>query len=83
MFPTIKNGDKLIIDTNCDELNENDIILYYLFDKKLLVAHRIIRICKNIIFVKGDNVDSIDNPIRKNHVIGKVVNIIRSDNGIY
>ncbi len=78
MFPTIRSGDMLTIDTADENYNINDIVVYYSneSDGIKLVAHRITHIFDNrFVITKGDNNAIADKPIRINRIIGRVVEI--------
>lgn len=72
MSPAIEKWDLIIVDLD-SEYKVGDIISY----KKdgVYITHRIIEINKNTIITKGDANNTIDNPITKDMVAGKVVKI--------
>lgn len=77
MEPTIDIGDLVIINTNFDELKENDIITFY-DARGNFVTHRIIEIVNNEFVTKGDNNNSKDQGrITKNEVVGIYVKRIK------
>jgi len=80
MEPNIKVGDFIIIKTQ-NEYDTGDIITY-LDDEGCFVTHRIIMMNGEEITTKGDANNSIDAPITKQHIIGKVVYKIHSLNYI-
>lgn len=72
MEPTIHVGDIIIINTLEKEVKENDIITFK--DKEgAFVTHRVILMDKENLITKGDNNDSEDNAITKDHIVGKYV----------
>lgn len=70
MYPTIKKGDLIIIDTKEKDYKSNDIITFY-DENKSLVTHRLISIEKEKIQTKGDNNDSLDNRLPIKNIVGK------------
>lgn len=70
MEPTINVND-LIIVTETDSIKENDIITYKNNDD--FITHRVIKIEGDVITTKGDSNNSVDNKIRKEDIIGKVI----------
>lgn len=79
MEPTIKKDD-IIFAKITKEVNENDIIVFE--NSNEIITHRIIKIDGNSITTKGDNNNSIDEPIENSQVIGKVVFTI-NDVGVW
>ena len=87
MYPTIKNGDILVIlEKNSSDFNMNigDIIVFSGEGKN--IAHRLVDIhadssceCKNIYYVKGDNSDEIQ-AITMDNILGKVIKIVDKEN---
>ena len=71
MYPTLKDGNFLIVNENAD-YEIDDIICYYNEENKRVV-HRIVDIDENTYLTKGDHNELCDNPINKNQIIGKVV----------
>ncbi len=70
MEPTIKKED-IILAKITKDVKENDIIV---FEKENgIITHRIIKIDGNSIITKGDNNNSVDEPIENSEVIGKVI----------
>ena len=73
MEPTLYVNDVILVKITKENLNKDDIIAF--MQDKTIVTHRIVFIDKDIITVKGDNNNTIDRPINRNTVIGKVVKI--------
>lgn len=71
MYPTIYDGDFLVVNQNID-YEINDIICFYNEENKVVV-HRIIDKRENEIITKGDFNKDCDRPITKNKIIGKVI----------
>jgi len=80
MYPTIKDGDYIIIDVTPEKIGIGDIIVYVHGNE--LICHRVIAITKIGYILKGDN-NKIPDPwvVKDNQIIGKVVWII--DNDLY
>lgn len=75
MYDTIEIGDIVIVKIG-EEIKEKDIITYK--KDEAFITHRIIEINGESIIAKGDNNNTIDEPISKDDVIGKVVFIINN-----
>ena len=73
MTPTLKVKDIVIVKIT-KEINNNEIITYE--ENNVLITHRAIEVTEKNILTKGDANNSIDKPITKENVIGKVVFII-------
>ena len=73
MEPTLYINDVILIDITKNDLKLGDIIAFYNDDA--IITHRIVFIDDNTLTVKGDNNNTIDVPINKNQVIGKVIKI--------
>ena len=74
MEPTLSVKDVIIVKVNNKKLNKDDIIAY-VGDNDSIITHRIIMIDKDNLIVKGDANNTVDSPINRNQVIGKVVKI--------
>ena len=57
-----------------DEIKEEDIISFK--DKNAIITHRVISISGDTIITKGDANNTIDDPISRDQVIGKVIKIL-------
>lgn len=78
MIPTIYSEDTVTVSNDINSLKDGDVILYYKRDKSkdIFIIHRILYSIKNKIFItKGDNNKDNDTPVRKKHIIGKVISI--------
>lgn len=73
MADTINIKDIVVVKLTKD-VSPNDIITY--LQKDVLITHRIVKITDNYIVTKGDANNSLDNPITKDEIIGKVIYII-------
>lgn len=79
MFPTIPYDSAILVipSNKMGNLQEGDIIAFYLPSAKNLVAHRIIKIKNEDYLTKGDNVKYSDQYwVKKEEIIGKVVGIL-------
>ncbi len=74
MEPTLSINDLLIVKVSDEELKKDDIIAYMRDDS--IITHRIIMVDENSLIVKGDANNTIDSPINKDQVIGKVVKVL-------
>lgn len=75
MEPTLQINDILLVKVNEKDIKNNDIIAYKEKDKDTVITHRIIDINNETIMVKGDANNTMDSPITKEQVIGKVVKV--------
>ena len=73
MEPTLYINDVILIDITKDNLKLNDIIAFY--NDNAIITHRIVFIDGDILTVKGDNNNTIDVPINRGQVIGKVIKV--------
>ena len=72
MVPTYNDGDTILIKKSYfSDLFVDDIIAYK--DNSRMVIHRIIKICGDYAFTKGDNADFVTKVYKKN-ILGKVYN---------
>jgi len=80
MYPTIKNGDYMIIDLTPEDIKVGDIIVYvhYIPNKGLIkIGHRVIAITDNGYIVMGDNNEEPDPWIvKEDQIIGEVEVVI-------
>lgn len=75
MYPTIKNGDTLIILEKSSPdftINVGDILVYE--RNGTAIAHRVVGVYCCGFFVKGDNCNQIEN-VSYTQIIGKVIGI--------
>ncbi len=73
MEPTLQINDVILVKVNEKKLNKDDIIAYQQDDS--VITHRIIMIDNDNLIVKGDANNTVDSPITKGQVIGKVVKV--------
>jgi signal peptidase len=73
MEDTIKINDFVLVKLDA-KYDENDIITYQTDDA--LVTHRLIEIRNEYLVTKGDNNNTIDEPVMKEQVLGRVVKIL-------
>jgi len=74
MYPTIKPGDYVIIDTTPEKLEVGDIVVF--MHNGELIGHRIVWMHGNVIITKGDNNNFLDMPIDRSKIIGEVKKVI-------
>ena len=74
MEPALYVGDVIIVNITKKDLNKGDIIAF-VSENKAVITHRILFVDGDIITVKGDNNNTIDTPINRASVIGKVVKV--------
>jgi len=75
MSPYIEKSDFIFIDVNNDDYKEKDVVTFE-SDDGSFITHRIIKITDTAVITKGDANNTVDNPITKDRIIGKVVKII-------
>lgn len=73
MMPTLKINDVILVKISKDDIKVDDIIAFR--NEKSIITHRVMFIEDNKLVVKGDNNNTVDNPINYDQVIGKVVKI--------
>jgi len=95
MYPVFKNGDSILVEplSKNNNMAAGDILVFQKAPNTRMVAHRLIRICrdngKTILFTKGDTLPGFDKPIYPEDVLGKVVAVKRGErwlkvnNGLY
>ena len=75
MEPTLYVNDVILVKVTKENLKKDDVIAYY--NGEAIVTHRIIFIDGDKLTVKGDNNNTVDKPIDKDQVIGKMVKVYR------
>ena len=75
MSPYIEKSDFIFIDVTDNDYKEKDVVTFE-SDDGSFITHRIIKITDTAVITKGDANNTIDNPITKDKIIGKVVKII-------
>lgn len=73
MSPSIEKGDLIVVDVDSG-YNEGDIITF--ISDGAFITHRVIDIDDNVVITRGDANNSVDNPVSKDKIIGKVLKII-------
>jgi len=73
MEPTLYINDVILVKIGNDDIKKDDIITYA--NKDDIITHRVIDVNGDSIVVKGDNNNTIDDPISKDQVIGKTIKI--------
>lgn len=74
MSPNIEINDFIFVDVGKHEYKVNDIVTYE--SNGAFITHRIIELKDNVVITKGDANNTVDNPINKDKIIGKVVKIV-------
>ena len=76
MYPTIRNGDYIVVDTTPEDIRVGDIIVYVAPNGEF-VGHRVIGVTGDGYIVKGDN-NPVPDPwiVHDNQIIGEVENVI-------
>jgi signal peptidase I len=81
MRPLLQDGDAVRIAHGLDGIGRGDIIVFRQHGG--LVVHRVVRIDDSMsptVFVtKGDNVRHLDAPVSAEHVLGRVLAVVRED----
>ena len=75
MTGNIDIGDVIIVKIN-DDFKEDDIITYRVSDD--FITHRVLKKEDNYVVTKGDSNNNVDNPVKYDMVVGRVVKIIRN-----
>jgi len=77
MNPTLKYGDIVVVlRTSQDDYHPKDIVIYY--QHEILFVHRIVKIQNGYCYTKGDALSYLDDPIDRNEILGKIVEIRES-----
>ena len=71
MEPALSVNDVILVKLNYKDYKKGDIITY-INEKGEIITHRIVLVNADTLTVKGDANNTIDNPINKKQVIGKV-----------
>jgi signal peptidase I len=82
MEPYIETGDVLIVQRNNSpsfSVNIGDIVAFR-DNTGRIIAHRIVGMRNDMYLVKGDNVEKPDGYIKYEDIIGKVVDVVPSEN---
>ena len=78
MYPLIKEREDVLHIVKCDEFKKGDIILFK-SNIDHYVLHRILKIKKDQIITAGDYNYFKDQPITKERVLGKLIDIKKKD----
>lgn len=74
MEPTLNINDVILIKITNQDLQKDDIIAFV--NEKSIITHRLVYQEGDTLTVKGDSNNTIDRPIKRNQVIGKVIKIL-------
>lgn len=81
MIPTIWPGDILTVRScSIDELQLGQIVLCK--QERRLIAHRVTRICGNLLITRGDTLRDNDPPIKTSDIVGQVVSLVRNGRSV-
>lgn len=75
MEPTLYVNDVILVKVTNENLKKDDVVAYYNGDA--IVTHRIVFIDGDKLTVKGDNNNTVDKPIDKEQVIGKMIKVYK------
>ena len=73
MEPALYKDDVILVKIDSNDYKKDDIISY--LKDGSIITHRILYIDGDLLTVKGDNNNTIDTPINKDIVIGKVIKV--------
>ena len=73
MAPALHVDDIIIVSIGQDEIVKDDIIAYQ--GDKDVITHRVLFIDGDTLTVKGDANNTIDKPIKREQIIGKVIKV--------
>jgi len=81
MYPTIKNGDLLIVAPKSSPYYHPDVgdVLIYRYSDQIIVAHRLAGIRGNTYIFKGDN-NRYYEEVPEEKIIGEVIEVIPHEN---
>lgn len=77
MSPFIRNGDIVTVSPASDA-HTGDIAAFTRPESDRLVIHRVIGTQGNSLFIKGDNLSTMDGLIPKSNILGRIVKIERN-----
>lgn len=73
MMPTLNPGEKVFVEP-CRELKAGDIVAFALGEG--LFVHRVLRVDSGRVICRGDNRQVADPPVRREDILGKVVQVV-------
>ena len=77
MHGTIEVNDFIVV--KVDSKYKVDDIITYKNNDGLIITHRVVSVDGDNVITKGDVNNDNDDPISKNNVIGKVIDIIKEE----
>jgi len=72
--PIIKKGELILLETDCRNIRQGDIV-GYISARGIPLVHRVIRISRTYIQTAADNNRRVDSPARRKNIVGKVIKI--------
>jgi len=72
MYPLLRDGDTLVV-RHGREITRGDVVVCLRADET--VVHRVIRIARNRVLTKGDNVLGFDPPVEVSQVVGRAIRV--------
>jgi signal peptidase I len=82
MFPTLCHNSFITTKKiGNNDYKKGEIICFPTYEK--IIVHRIIYISKNFVVTRGDFSSSVDLPIYKNLIIGKVTSVLNDKNKFF
>lgn len=74
MEPTLSVSDVIVVKVTNENIKKKDIVSY--FNGNSIITHRVVFIDNDVITLKGDDNNTIDEPINKSQIIGKVTKVL-------
>ena len=79
MYPFIRDGDILTISpAPADTLTVGDVAAVTHPETRRLVIHRVTGVAGSALIIQGDNARSVDDPIPRTHILGRVTRVERN-----
>lgn len=74
MEPAIKQDDLVLVETDFDDIDIGDVVLFSNGNGASRTLHRVIEVVDERIFIlKGDNAELADRPVRREKIDGKLL----------
>lgn len=85
MSPLIREGDSLVIKHGNHDVRVGDVVVYGTPGK--FYTHRVVRIRytegREFFLLKGDRSPTFDQPVSRDQILGKVIEVRRTDGNLY